>query len=85
MGLDKGERITVETERIVIIAHGTATRRCDKCGQDFEPLASKAIRDWFESLPGGPELEGCAKSGATRAMDRLVMGLKSLLRFSKQR
>ena len=85
MGMDKGERITVERERIVIIAGRATTHRCDRCGHEDEPLTSQEIRDWYERLPGRPELEGSAKSGAVRAMDRLTLGLKSLLRFSKQR
>lgn len=82
MGPDKRERITVHSERIVIIALRYATRRwCERCGGEVETLTAEAAQQVFEVVPDGLERVSHRKLYLRRAADGLITCLKSLLHF----
>ena len=82
MGPDKRERITVHSERIVIIALRHATRRwCERCGGQVETLTTEAAQQVFEVVPDGFECVSYRKPYLRQAADGLITCLKSLLHF----
>jgi len=82
MGTEKHTRITIETERTLIVARQHVTRGwCERCGGEVEFLPSDhagrllaAVRDRWEGLSPG-------KLHLSKPKDRLVICLKSLLRL----
>ena len=85
MGTDGHERITIETERILIIAHGHAARGwCESCGREvhvrMENTADVLRANGLEPFEGPKQ----GKRRFARAKNRLSTYLKLLLRFLPQ-
>jgi hypothetical protein len=82
MGADGRQRITVETERVVIIASRYAVRGwCERCGHEVEMLSADRAQQFFEIGHEQFEARDQSKLHLGRAKDGLVVCLKSLLRF----
>lgn|SRR5436190_10822842 len=82
MGTDGHERITIETERILIIAHGHAVRGwCETCGREVDMRVGKTAGALFAN--GLERFEGPKqdKPRVARAKNKLGTCLKSLMRF----
>jgi hypothetical protein len=82
MAGDRRTRITIETERILIIARQHAAHGwCERCGQKVKLLpsvqASRLLRVASEQLGGLDQ----SRLHLEQAKDGLVICLKSLLRF----
>jgi hypothetical protein len=82
MAADRRTRITIETERILIIARQHAAYGwCERCGLEVELLpsaqASRLLQVTEEQLKG----QHHGKLHLEQAKDGLVICLKSLLRF----
>ena len=82
MAADQRTRVTIATERILIIAREHSVYGwCARCGQKVELLpwvqASRLLRVAPEQLAGLDQ----SKLHLEQARDRLVICLKSLLRF----
>jgi hypothetical protein len=82
MGRKTHTRTTIETERISIIAcRHISYGRCELCGQELETSGGKLTRSLMKIAPKYLEPASCGKPPWERARQRLVLGLKSLLRF----
>jgi hypothetical protein len=56
MATDRHTRITIETERILIIARQRAARdRCKECGRELEPLPFDRARNPLDATAGSGE------------------------------
>jgi len=78
MGTESRTRITVETERILIIATGDTVRGwCEKCGCEVEMSSTETAGGATGRLPVTLELR------RRRAKDGLVGCMKSLLHLLK--
>jgi hypothetical protein len=77
---DRRTRITIETERTLVVAHRqTARRWCRKCGREVELFTSDQAGRLLDVAP--TEIEGREESKLRLgwAKDGLVVCLKSLL------
>ena len=85
MGTDGHERITIETERILIIAHRHVARGwCENCGREVDMRTANTAGALFAN--GLERFEGRKqdKPRFARAKNRLSTYLKSLMRFLPQ-
>lgn len=81
MGTDGHKRITIETERILIVAQGPAARgRCENCGHEADDHTANTAETLFASSEqiGIRKQE---KSRFVRSKNKLGSYLKSLLRL----
>ncbi len=84
MGSGKRERITVETERILIIACGRGAHGwCEKCGSEVGMLTADVARQLLEVGPEQLKNHSQRKLHLERAANGLVVRLKSLLRLAR--
>jgi hypothetical protein len=77
----RGTRITIETERVLMITHQQATRGwCKECGHEVEFLTTDRLNPWLEPK-NSPVEENCGRLHLAHARDGLVICVKSLLSF----
>lgn len=79
---DFGTRITIETERILIVARRQSQRAwCERCGGEVEFVPSQQARRVLDVAPEPPRPEHRTQFHVERARNGLAVCLKSLLRF----
>ena len=84
MGSGKCERVMVETERILIIAHGCGARGwCEKCGSVVEMLTADVARQLLEVGSEQLKDQSQSKLHLGRGRNGLIVCLKSLLRLAR--
>jgi hypothetical protein len=82
MAADERTRITIETERILIMARQHATYGwCERCGQQVELLASDHASRLLHVAQDTLQGQHQGKLHLGEAKDGLVICLKSLLRL----
>lgn len=82
MAPDRRTRITVETERILIVARQHATPGwCERCGQEVELLPADQAGQFREVVRDQQERQHQSSLHLGQAKDGLVICVKSLLRF----
>jgi hypothetical protein len=82
MGAERRTRITIETERILVIARQHAARGwCERCGCEVELLPSSQAGRLLNVGPQQSEGRRQNKVHLVQAKEGLVVCLKSLLRF----
>jgi hypothetical protein len=82
MAAGQRSRVTIETERILIIArHHAVVGWCERCGAEVQLLRSGHAANALQGVPEpwGQQLSG--KAHLSHAKDGLVICLRSLLRF----
>lgn len=81
---DRRTRITIERERILVLARQLSTRgRCEKCGHEVEFLKQEQVGPILESVSGAWGEPSQERLHLEQAKDGLVVCLKSMLRFLK--
>lgn len=82
MAADRSTRITIETERILIIARRHAARGwCERCGAEVELVASADASHLLHLAQEQLQWQNPGNLHLKEAKDGLVICLKSLLRF----
>ena len=83
MGTDDHRRITIETERILLITQGQAARGwCENCGHEVGVRVTSTARTL---LAGSGEIAVQERPNFVRAKTRLGNYLKALLRAGARR
>jgi hypothetical protein len=84
MAAENRQRITIETERILVVARQHGSRGwCERCGREVDLLTSEQACRLLEVTPEMIDRSGHGKLHLERAKDGLVICLKSLLKFLK--
>ena len=75
-------RITIERERILVLAREPSARGwCERCGSEVEFVQQKQVGSFREGFSGQWRESSQAELHQGKAKDKLVVGLKTMLRL----
>jgi hypothetical protein len=84
MAVERRTRITIETERILVVAGQRAIRRwCKQCGQEVEFVAQDQLGHLLGASARQPARWSQNKVHLQQAKDGLAICMKSLLRLAR--